>query len=143
MSYNFSKVQDTNFCCLECLIGDMIEVLDLGNDVNKSVTVVGDEFLIQDLLRTFANIELGDGDRFNFELIDLDTVSYSDLYYFSVTNDMDIYIEKAWHPKNEWHDAGYLYTEGDIVYIEESCNSAVFRKLNDGENNIVIFGFED
>ena len=56
---------------------------------------------------------------------------------------MEIYCEKAWHGDNEYHKAGYLYTEGDIIYVPADAHCDVLRKLDNRDNYIVIYDIEN
>jgi hypothetical protein len=56
---------------------------------------------------------------------------------------MEISIEKALYKNKELNEYGYLFTENDYIYIQADCNSKILRKLDDGENNIIIFDFEE
>jgi hypothetical protein len=129
------NIQDMDFCCSNSLLEHAIDNLEFGNEFS-SVAIVGDKFLISELLRYISRIEI-DGLEFEYVLLDLDTYDYEDLYYFVISGNMEINIEKA------LYEDTYLLTEEEYIYIQADCNSKILRRLDDGENNIIIFDFEE
>jgi hypothetical protein len=139
MSYSFDRIQDTNFCCIHGLVDDLLTQINEKDDV--MLTVVGDQCLTEDLIKLFANLEDEDGISFEFASLDFDKIGYDKEYYFTITSDYEIWVEKAYQEAAEEHEAGYLFTGSDITYIYADLNSKVLQDLDDGENNILIFGF--
>lgn len=59
------------------------------------------------------------------EIID----GYTREYFISLDGeDMELNVEKAWHEKNEWNDAGYLYFEANTHYIDGDASSTILGK---------------
>lgn len=63
------------------------------------------------------------------ELEDVENDCYDKEYFVNLGNDGAIAIEKAWHEKNEWHDAGYYSTDECFVLVHSSANSAILKSL--------------
>ena len=50
-------------------------------------------------------------------------------YFVSLSEDMVLDVEAAWHEKNQWHPAGYLGFDADIVYITPNANMDVIKNI--------------
>ena len=75
---------------------------------------------------------------FKFGFAEIDNHEYRGEYLLSICADGFISLERM-----VTDDGVYLFTEGKIVFIHEDCHYKAIERLNDGYNNIVIFGFEE
>lgn len=56
---------------------------------------------------------------------------YEKEYYISLDGNSVLDIEPAWHDDNEYHKAGYLWFDADVVYIDSNANSAILKCIDD------------
>ena len=145
MKYNFpekyEQIQNTTFNCIHELIGDAIETVMESEEEYASVTIVASCELAEDLIKTLSSTEVN-GFNLTYGIIEFNNIEYDGLYYVSINKDGTLWCEPAWHKDNEWHKAGYLYTEGTLIYIaEDDINDEIIETL--GENNILIFDFAE
>jgi len=65
----------------------------------------------------------------NIERIDLEPVEfdgYDKEYYVSLTKNMKLWCEKAYHSEHEC----YLFDETDVVFIADDCNSKILDRVD-------------
>lgn len=145
MKFNFpdryEKIQKTEFQCIHELIGDVIETVVELDDEYGSVTIVANCELAEDLVKTLSNIEIDDFE-ITYGIVEFNNIEYDGLYYVTINNDGTLWCEPAWHGDNEYHKAGYNYTEGNLIYIwSEDIDDKIIETLED--NNILIFDFAE
>lgn len=145
MKYNFpekyEQIQNTTFNCIHELIGDAIETVMESDEEYASVTIVANSDLTESLIKTLSNTEVN-GFDLTYGIIEINNEEYDDLYYVTINTDGTLWCEPAWHEDNQWHKAGYLYTEGEVIYLmSEDVNDEIIEAL--GENNILIFDFAE
>lgn len=140
MEYNFNKVQDADFCCKFCFLNNvMSEFEQLESDDYASVVVIANEDLAHDLFRELSEVRCECGDRiFGYGFVNFDNYEYEGEYIISISSDFTLSIEPMVTDTGD-----YLYSEGEIIFIHEDCDYKVIERLNDGENKIVIFSFDD
>lgn len=114
------------FDCTECFadfIDDILEELDC-DDI---ITIIGHYEFAKALFREliFCGFDIG----CCVELEEPDIDNYHNEYFVDI-REGNVSVEKAWHEKNEWHDAGYLTCMSKVVFVHEDCNSKVLEKIN-------------
>lgn len=62
---------------------------------------------------------------------------YDKEFYVTLDNNLKLWVEKAWHETNKYHEAGYLMTDADAIYILDYCSSKILEKL-DREHCVVV-----
>ena len=135
------KIQNTDFYCIHELINDALKTVLESDDECGSVTIVANGELAEDLVKTLSNTEVN-GFDLTYGIIEFNNEEYDGLYYVTINKDGTLWCEPAWHEDNEWHKAGYLYTEGLLVYImSDDVDDEIIKAL--GENNILIFDFAE
>lgn len=143
MKYNFNPIQSAEFCCETCLVCDILEVLDIGAEEYKSVSVIGDISLMRELLMLFLSIESETGFSFSPKFIDINEFDYEDMYTLSVSNNGDLCIETT-DGINKENGISYVKgIEADLVYIHEYCDEDVVEMAIEFGNNVLIFGFDE
>lgn len=68
---------------------------------------------------------------------------YNKEYFISVDGDMLIDVEPAWHDKNEFHEAGYLWYDAEKVFVVGEANSAVIQCIDKEKCFEIEFDFSD
>lgn len=68
---------------------------------------------------------------------------YNKEYFISIDGDMLIDVEPAWHDKNEFHDAGYLWFDAEKVFVVGEANSAVIKCIDNEKWFEIEFDFSD
>ena len=133
--------RETTFSCVEELVNDMIDTILEFDDEFASVTLVANPEIINKVFKEFSSIEVN-GFEINYGVVEIDNEEYDDLYYLTFGNDGKVWVEKAWHEDNQWHKAGYLYTESDLVYLA-GCDSC--KEIIDAieGNEILIFDIDE
>lgn len=140
LTYNFDKVQDESFCCLESFLDSVMyeyDRLQNSNSFDISVTVVAKGELAQEVFRRLFSYTDDCGDYvFQCGFIEMDRIEYDDEYFIVLSYDNTIFVEKM------VTDSGaYLLTESEMIFIHGDCNYRALERLDDGVNNIVIFDF--
>lgn len=76
-------------------------------------------------------------------LQDYDVDEYGKEFVLYLIED-GINVEKVWHKKDEYHDAGYYYGESSVAFVHDKCNSKLLKYI---QSNIIfevnIFDEED
>ena len=135
------KNRETTFSCVEELVDDMIDTVLEFDDEFASVTLVANSELTNKVFKEFSSIEVN-GFEISYGIVEINNEEYDDLYYLTFGNDGKVWVEKAWHEDNQWHKAGYLYTESDLVYLAGCDGCKEIMDAIDG-NEILIFDIED
>lgn len=126
-------VQDTTFSCLEELKCDIIENLLSTPDKYRSLAIIINIDSGEKLIRALFNSDVnGFKFRFHYDFEEED-LSQERLIILELDSDGYIWIEKA-------HE-NYFY-ETDFFYIDADINSFWLQKLDNGENDILIFDMD-
>lgn len=76
-------------------------------------------------------------------LQDYDVDEYGKEFVLYLIDD-GINVEKVWHEKDEYHDAGYYYGESSVAFVHDECNAKLLKYI---QSNIIfevnIFDEED
>jgi len=73
-----------------------------------------------------------------------DTIDgYNKEYHVALDPNLSLAVEHAWQDKNEWNEAGYLYFEADVLYIDGSANYAVVKRQGNPECDVYELEIED
>lgn len=126
------------FCCETQLAFDAIETLSYINKKKQgkfsSVAILGDEELMEKLLKTFCRFEFEDDTILSFKNLDYNYVDYEGLYAFVVTleecycRELTVSIEKAEYEDDD--DYGeYKTYEQDWLYIDEFYEDLIKKHL--------------
>lgn len=141
MRYIKDTIQKTEFSCIDELVQDMVEVILNAEDEYTAVTLVANTDITIEVFKKLSAIEVN-GFKTNYGIVGLNTEEYDDLYYLSLGKDGKIWVEPAWHDDNKWHKAGYLLTEGELLYIPNcDVNSEIIETISN--NNILIFSIKE
>lgn len=54
---------------------------------------------------------------------------YDKEYFVVLSDDLTLDIEPAWHEKNQYHNAGYLGFDSDLIYIDSNANHDVLKDI--------------
>lgn len=140
MKYNFEKVRDADYCCSTCFLEDIIKEYNcLKPEQYESIIIVAKDYLAQDLFRMLICMQCDCGEYlFNPTFVEINNCDYCGEYLLSICADGSIALEQMITDEGD-----YFTTEGKVVFIHEDCNYRACERLNDGYNNIVIFGFDD
>ena len=76
----------------------------------------------------------------NIELYDSEVDGYCDEYILTLDCNRKIWVQKAFIPKNEYNDGGYVLCEEDLILVHEDVNSKFI--IRNSEANIVVFSME-
>lgn len=68
-----------------------------------------------------------DIDIFTVDICDPECNGYEKEYYLTLDPEMVLSCEPAWHEKNEYHDAGYLKFDADVIYIDGEAKSKILE----------------
>lgn len=139
MKYNFDRIQDAYYCCEACFLENALNEYNNLDADYKAIVIVARDYLAHDLFRTLSEVRCECGDRmFDFGFVEFNNFEYGGEYIITIAHDGAISLEQM------ITDEGiYLLTEGEIVFIHEDCNYKAIDRLNNGDNNIVIFGFDE
>lgn len=101
------------------------EVIDY-LDCDDMVTIIGHYEFVKEVFKEliFYGFDVG----CCVELEEPEVNSYYDEYFVDI-REGKVSVEKAWHEKNEWHDAGYLTCMSKIVFVHEDCNSKMLDSI--------------
>ena len=135
------RVQSADFSCLEELKCDIIEnllSLPKTDEVFNLIDIIVDKNKAFDLFKILFE---SDVNGFNFEIdeefeneFNLDDLRNEDTLLITVCDDGKIWIDKA--------NINY-YCEAQFFYIDANISSLWFRKIDNGENEILIFDIEE
>ena len=135
------KVQLADFSCLEELKCDIIEnllSLPKTDEVFNLIDIIVDKNKAFDLFKILFE---SDVNEFTFEIqeefeneFNLDDLRNEDTLLITICDDGKIWIDKA--------NINY-YCEAQFFYIDADVSSLWFRKIDNGENEILIFDIED
>ena len=133
------KVQSADFSCLEELKCDIIENLLSLPKTEEAFEMI---FVITDTSRAFElfySLLESDVNGFNFECFEFGELKFNELrkedqLLITVSTDGRIWIERIYPTINLY--AEFFYIDGDI-------NSLWFRKVDDGNNEILIFDIDE
>jgi len=140
MEYNFDKVQEADFGCEYCFLNNvMSEFKQLNPDDYSSILIVAGEDLAQDLFRELSEARCECNERiFNYGFVDFNGYEYEGEYIIALCSDGAISIERM-----ITDNGNYLLGEGEIVFIHEDCNYRAIERMSEGNDKIVIFGFDE
>lgn len=135
------KVQSANFSCLEELKCDIIENLLSLPEVDEVFDMI---FVITDTntaFELFNSLLESDVNGFNFEIggelgykLDFEELRKENQLLITVSTDGKLWIEKIYPEIN-------LFAQ--FFYIDANISSLWFRKIDNGENEILIFDIEE
>ena len=133
------KVQSADFSCLEELKCDIIENLLSLPKTEEAFEMI---FVITDTSRAFElfySLLESDVNGFNFECFEFGELKFNELrkedqLLITVSTNGRIWIERIYPTINLY--AEFFYIDGDI-------NSLWFRKVDDGNNEILIFDIDE
>lgn len=139
MKYNFSKIQDADYCCEICFLENVLNEHDNLDDGYDSIAIVAKDYLAHDLFRTLCEARCECGERlFTFGFVEFNNFEYKGEYIITIDYEGAISLEQMITDKGV-----YLTTESKIVFIHEDCNYKAIDAMDNGYNNIVIFGFDE
>ena len=141
MKYSKNKFRNITFSCIEELVDNMIDDVVKSNNEYYTVNLIANTEIMTEAFKRFCEIKIN-GFEIDFGIVEINTEEYDDLYYLTFGNDGKLWIEKAWHEDNQWHKAGYLYTESDFVYLAGCDGCKEIMDAIDG-NEILIFDIDN
>lgn len=127
MLYGSNKFS-RDFCCMDCFLNEVLENV-VSEDDYKSVQIICNCELAEDVLKTLSNAEIN-GFGLTYAMIEFNNEEYDKEYVISVTSEGELWCEPLWRSTNEYHEAGYIYTEGDIVFIyKDDINDEILDNI--------------
>lgn len=121
-------------CCETALAIDAIETLSYINKRKQgkfsSIAIIGDEELMEKLIKIFCRFEFEDETELHFDSLDFNYVDYEGEYAFILTleecydRELTISIEKA-----QYEDDEYKTFEQDWLYIDEFYEELIKKHL--------------
>lgn len=91
-----------------------------GNDV-YAILYYDDAIELMRTLLLYRDVSIG-----GLEIAQFDYNGYDKEYFVSLTG-MTLDIEPAWGDANEYHDAGYLWYEADLVFASGDVHSSLLK----------------
>lgn len=105
-----------------------------GNTVYVAAHYEGARKLVQEIAR-YVGVEVI---ALDIEPPEYD--GYDKEFYVVLDKEYNLYVEKAWHEANKWHEAGYLMFDADYFLIFGDCNSKIIESpLCDEDGNSCTF----
>lgn len=130
------KIQDTNFCCPDSLVDDIVSSLQYTREY-ECIDIIAHADVITEVICTLLNTEI-DGKPFKFGMVDIDGCGFDYIgeYILSIKDDLTIWVEKV------WRDGKLFDTNAYITYLHADCQYQILNKLEENDNNVLIFDFE-
>lgn len=116
----------------------ILKYYDFDVDDEVTISVYGK----YDIIKSLMEILISNGFLIDdmIELESEDSAGYNKEFVLSIDL-RGINVCKMWHETNEYHDAGYLYSGGDICYIHGDCSSNLVSYIDGGK--IIEFSVYD
>lgn len=138
MKYEKSeRVQHESYCCIHNFITDVIDTLFDEDLDNKSVHIIADKYLVEELIKVICQVRVNDFE-FDLAMLDFNTIDDEiDEYCITIFDDGDVYVLPAINKDAEYYDCdGFIFAECEVsedAYNGNNCdcNVMVFDILNE------------
>lgn len=87
-----------------------------------------------DLLRALMNHE--EVTPMTIEIHSEELDGYDKEYYIELTKDMELFVEPAYREKNEHHEAGYICSWADMIFVDMDADDEIYEYLVPTEQEI-------
>ena len=131
----FQKKIEVKYDDVNSLVADILDNLNIGNEDYITCTTIVSGDMAEDLFCALMKLDVN-GFSFKPVLLDFDNYDYGKEYYITVNNQGEIFVERAWHETNQWHEEGYFYDESDTTFLCNDCSKEIVDYIG---NNVVYF----
>lgn len=125
------------FNTYEDLVDKMIEVAEMGGSVYAICFIDDANEIVKELLSRDETMIAG------INMAPEEYNGYEKEYYISLDADMLVDVEPAWHDKNQYADAGYLWFDAEAVFIVGDANSKIIKDIDKTKCYEIDFNFDE